>query len=440
MAKSPTTVQWPADKVERRKVSDLVPYARNARTHSPEQVDQIAASIREWGWTTPVLIDESGGIIAGHGRVLAAQKLGIAEVPTMTATGWTEAQKKAYILADNKLALNAGWDTELLKVELSDLKELDFDLPLIGFGDDELAALLADKTEGLTDPDDVPEPPVNPVTMLGDVWVLGKHRIVCGDSTKAEDVAALMGRDRARLVFTDPPYGVKYQSNMRTKSAKFEVLENDDQLLEIGPSISSYSDGWIFVWTSWKVQNKWIDLLAEFGYPTNMVIWHKPGGGIGDLKKTFSSDYEVALVWNRGAELEGKRIGSVWTVNKDGAATYVHPTQKPVALAVEAMDKTTKPGSVVLDLFSGSGSTLIACEMSGRVGRVMELAPPYVDVAIKRWQDFTGQKAVLEATGQTFEEVNEVRYATGEWKKDAAGSYDVAIKEKRKKHVASGSA
>ena len=387
--------KWPADKVERRKVSELIPYARNARTHSDAQVRQIAASIEEWGWTNPILIDEKSTIIAGHGRVMAADKLGLKDVPVMVASGWSEAQKKAYVLADNQLALNAGWDTEMLSLELKDL-EGEFDLDLIGFGEDFLAGLLIDGTEGLTDPDEVPEAPEEPQAKLGDVYKLGKHRLVCGDSTSADSVQKIMGDEFADLGFTDPPYGVEYQSNMRTKSDKFEVLANDDTELDIAPIIELFSKGWVFVWTSWKVQTRWIDNLAAFGYPTNIVIWHKPGGGIGDLKKTFSSDYEVALVWNRGAELCGKRIGSVWTVNKDGASTYVHPTQKPVALACEAIDKTTKPGAVVLDMFGGSGSTLIACEMTGRTARIVELDPAYIDVIIKRWEDFTGEKAELE--------------------------------------------
>jgi DNA modification methylase len=399
------SIKWPADKVERRKVSDLIPYARNARTHSDAQVAQIAASITEWGWTTPVLVDETGKIIAGHGRIMAARKLGLTEVPVMVATGWSEAQKKAYVLADNQLALNAGWDVDLLKVEVGDLDAEGFNLDLIGFDDKLLADLLAEPSEGLTDQDEVPEAPAEPVTVAGDVWVMGKHRLMCGDSTSIDAVDALMAGDKADMVFTDPPYGVEYQSNMRTKSAKFDVLANDDQLMDISPIIEAFSTGWVFVWTSWKVQTKWIEMFSGFGYPTNIVIWHKPGGGIGDLKKTFSSDYEVALVWHRGAELCGKRIGSVWTINKDGASTYVHPTQKPVALAEEAMDKTTNPKAIVLDLFGGSGSTLIAAEKNARVARLMELDPKYCDVIITRWQDFTGQKAVHEATGKTFDEM-----------------------------------
>lgn len=207
VAPNPSPATWPADAVERRPLAALVPYARNARTHSDAQVAQIAASIREWGWTTPVLVDEAGGIIAGHGRVMAARTLGIADVPVMVARGWTDAQKKAYVLADNKLALNAGWDDALLRVELEDLKFEGFDLGLTGFADLELAALLAETTEGLTDPDDVPEAPAEPVTVPGDVWVLGRHRIVCGDSTDPLVVDRLMQGKEADLCFTSPPYG-----------------------------------------------------------------------------------------------------------------------------------------------------------------------------------------------------------------------------------------
>ena len=388
---------WPVDR--------LRPYERNARTHSVEQVAQIAASIVEFGFTNPILVDSSDGIIAGHGRLSAAQELGLKTVPVVVLDHLSERQRKAYILADNQLALNAGWDTDLLRGELQDLAEQDFDLSLIGFSDDELADLLPE-IEQLApedaDADAVPEPPEEPITKPGDVWLLGKHRVMCGDSTDTLAVEKVMDGKRAALVFTDPPYGVEYQSNMRTKSPKFDVLANDDQFLDIAPIVEAYSTGWVFIWTSWKVQTKWIDLFDGFGYPTNIVIWHKPGGGMGDLTKTFSSDYEVALVWNRGAELCGKRIGSVWTINKDGAATYVHPTQKPVALPEEALDKTTERGALVLDLFGGSGSTLIACEKTGRQARLMELDPRYCDVIVKRWQQFTGKTAKLEGTGEPF--------------------------------------
>ena len=398
----------PADKVEQWPIDKLVPYAKNSRTHSEEQIAQLAASIKEWGFTSAVLVDEEGGIIAGHGRVMAARKLGMESLPVMVAAGWTDAQKRAYVIADNKLALNAGWDNDLLALELGELGDLGFDVELTGFTADEIQALMpVDLNEGLTDPDDAPAPPENPITRLGDVWILGKHRVMCGDSTSIDAVEKLMDGRKADMVFTDPPYKVEYQSNKRTKSAKFDVLKNDDTFLDIAPIIEACSTGWVFVWTSWKVQTKWIDQFQSMGYPTNIVVWHKPGGGIGDLKKTFFSDYEIALVWHRGAELCGKRIGSVWTVNKDGASTYVHPTQKPVALAEEALNKTTRASAVIMDLFGGSGSTLIACEKTARDCRMMELHPKYCDVIIKRWQDFTGKKAINAETNQPFAEVTD---------------------------------
>lgn len=393
-----------------RSISDLIPYANNSRTHSEEQVNQIASSIKEWGFTNPVLIDEEGGIIAGHGRVMAAKKLNFEDVPCIIMSGLNEAQRKAYVIADNQLALNAGWDLDALKLEVDALKEFEFDVDLLGFDDDFMDGLLEpEETEGLTDEDAVPEITEHPVTVEGDVWVLGDHRLMCGDSTSIDAVEVLMSGQLADMVHTDPPYGVEYQSNMRTKSEKFAMLKNDDEFLDIAPVIDVCSKGWVFVWTSWKVLTQWIDQFEAFGYPTNQVIWYKPGGGIGDLKKTFSSDYETALVWHRGAELTGKRIGSVWKIGKDGASDYVHPTQKPVALPEEAIDKTTRRGAKVLDLFGGSGSTLIACEKTNRKAFLMELDPKYCDVIIKRWQDFTGRKATLESIGETFEELSNGR-------------------------------
>ena len=374
---------------------DLIPYARNTRTHSDEQVNQIVSSIKEFGFTNPVLIDKESMIIAGHGRVMAANKLKLSKVPTICLDHLTEAQKKAYIIADNRLALNAGWDEDMLKVELEELNDLEFDISLLGFEDNEIESLLSEPTEGLTDEDAVPDLPEEPTTKLGDLWILGEHRLLCGDSTSIDAVDKLMDGNKADMVFTDPPYGVSYQSNMRTKSEKFDVLTNDDQLLDITPIIEVFSTGWVFIWTTWKVIDKWIDNTKSFGYPNNVVIWSKGGGGIGDLKKTFSTDYEMALVWNRGNQLCGKRIGSVWKVDKDKAIDYKHPTQKPVALAVEAFDKTTKHGQSILDLFLGSGSTLIAAEKTNRKCYGMELDPKYCDVIIQRWEEFTGNKAEL---------------------------------------------
>mgnify|MGYP003135531614 CR=1 FL=1 len=393
-------------KIEYVETAKLVPYARNSRTHSDEQLSQICASIKEFGFTNPVLIDHEGVIIAGHGRTMAAQRLEMKEVPCLRLSHLTDAQKKAYVIADNKLALNAGWDDEMLAIELQELSDVDFDLSLTGFDDAELASLMAEAVqEGLTDEDSVPDAPEKPITVEGDVWLLGNHRLMCGDSTSVDAVDKLMNNKIAQMVFTDPPYGVAYQSNMRVKSDKFDVLKNDDLILDIAPIIEIFSKGWVFIWTSWKVLPQWLEQFVSFGHPTNQIIWFKGGGGIGDLEKTFISDYETALVWNRGAKLLGKRIGSVWSINKDGAATYLHPTQKPVSLAVEALDKTTNRSMNILDVFGGSGSTLIACEKLSRNGFIMELDPKYCDVIIKRWQDFTGKTAIHEQTNKTYKQL-----------------------------------
>lgn len=390
-----------------RPVDKLVPYANNARTHSAEQVGQIAASIAEFGFTNPLLVTPEDVIIAGHGRLLAAQKIGMTEVPCIIVSGLTDAQRRALILADNRLALSAGWDEQLLAMELQSLVDDGYNLSLTGFDEDELAKFLGsdEGTEGLTDEDAVPEPPVEPVTVLGDVWLLGKHRLMCGDSTSIDAVEKLMDGKKADMVFTDPPYGIEYRSNMRTKSAKFDVLKNDDIELDIAPIIDAFSKGWVFIWTTWKVIAKWIDKTSLLGYPSNMIVWHKGGGGIGDLKGTFSTDWEVALVFNRGAQLCGKRIGSVWSIGKDAAAHYLHPTQKPVALAVEAIDKTTQAKANILDLFLGSGSTLIACEKTGRTCYGMELSPAYIQVILQRWADFTGKDPIRENDGASFKEL-----------------------------------
>ncbi len=391
--------------LEEWKVSDLIEYARNPRKND-HAVDKVAAAIREFGFRVPILAKSDKTVVDGHLRLKAAKKLGLETVPVMLCDDMTDAQIKAFRISVNRVAEFAEWDEELLRVEFAELADLGFDLELTGFGLEEIEALEPEQiAEGLTDEDVAPEVQADPVSKLGDVWLLGKHRVMCGDSTSIESVEALLEGRKAQMVHTDPPYGVEYQSNMRTKSAKFEVLKNDDSFLDIAPVIDACSEGWVFVWTSWKVLTKWIDQFEGFGYPSNQVIWYKPGGGIGDLKRTFASDYETALVWHRGAELTGKRIGSVWKVSKDGATEYLHPTQKPVALAEEALDKTTKPGWLILDLFGGSGSTLIACEKTGREARLMELDPKYVDVIIRRWQDFTGKQAVHEATGKTFEEL-----------------------------------
>lgn len=384
----------------------LEPYARNSRTHSERQVEQIAASITEFGFTQPILVDGKNGIIAGHGRLLAALSLGMAEVPTIELSALSEAQKRAYVIADNKLTLNGGWDDAVLADELKALGEEGFDLSLTGFDDVELVSFLA-TGEGLTDPDEVPDAPAQAVTRLADVWMLGNHRLICGDSTDTETVTHLMDGKLADMVFTDPPYGVSFQSGMSKggTATRFDKLANDDRMLDIAPVIAGAlrNDGAMFIWTSHQVYPQWREQFSEFYKHT--IIWHKPGGGIGDLKGNYATDYELCLFGVKGAvRFRGKRGMAVWNIAKDGVTSYLHPTQKPVALAVRAIEDFTDAGYVVLDLFGGSGSTLIACEQTGRVARMAELDPTYADVIVMRWQAFTGREAVLAGTSATFAE------------------------------------
>jgi DNA modification methylase len=396
--------QWPADKVERRKVADLIPYARNSRTHSAEQVGQIAASIKEWGWTVPILIDPDGGLIAGHGRILAAQKLGLVDVPCMVAEGWTIAQKQAYIIADNKLALNAGWDDEMLKIELGELDDLDFDLSLTGFDTDELAAFLDEPTDGLTDEDAVPDAPAVPVTVEGDVWLLGRHRLMCGDSTSIDAVEKLMDGRAVDMIFTDPPYNVSFNG----RSGKHDVIKNDnlaatdftDFIGEVCSVIALQGAKAVYVWCNWKFYG---ELQGRLPYKA-CIVWAKNVFGLG---RGYRHQHEFCL-FNGSVDDAIKNESDLWEVKKD--SKYVHPTQKPVALSVRAFGNHIKLLSV-LDLFGGSGSTLIGAEQTGRDAYVMELDAKYCDVIIKRWQDFTGQTATLEATGQTYDELQAERVA-----------------------------
>lgn len=389
------------------KIRDLVKYDNNPRTHSDNQISQLVGSIQEFGFTNPVLIDNKNNIIAGHGRSEAANLAGLDEVPCIVLDGLSEEQKKAIVIADNQLALNAGWDLDLLKGEVLDLGENEFDLDLLGFDGGFLDDLLSDEDELELIEDEAPEAQEDPISKTGDVWLCGNHRVMCGDSTSIDDVEKLMAGEKASLVFTDPPYGVSYRSNYRSnmRKDKFDILKNDDVFLDICPIIEMFSDGWVFVWTAWKVLVKWIEMFEGFGYPTNIIIWNKGGGGMGDLEGTFSSDYEVAMVWNRGAKITGKRIGSVWSIGKDSSISYEHPTQKPVSLAAEAIDKTSNRNDVVLDLFGGSGSTMIACEQTSRKARIMELDPRYADVIVKRWEKLTEEFATLESSGERFNEL-----------------------------------
>ena len=394
---------WPADNVIRRKVSALVPYARNSRTHSPEQVDQIAASIKEWGFTTPILVDTDGQIIAGHGRLLAAQKLGLDEVPTMTAEGWTDAQKKAYVIADNKLALNAGWDNAMLAVEMQELGDLGFDLDLTGFGKDEIGALFPNETTGLTDEDAVPEVPLVPITAEGDVWLLGRHRLMCGDSTSIDAVERLIARSKIDLVHTDPPYGISESAAKRVSRETNSLAKSNSHLPEFNDATTDAAkdafalcEGMGIKRQVWWGANYYAHALPE---TANWFVWDKR---VEEKQKDVNSDCELAWVKSKWSSVRiFRHLWKGLIKESEKGQARVHPTQKPVAL-VEWVIDYYRDVKTVLDLFGGSGSTLIGCEKKNCDAFLMELEPYYCDVIIKRWQDFTGQEATHAETGQTF--------------------------------------
>ena len=407
----------PADKVEQWPIEKLIPYAKNSRTHSEEQVAQIAASIKEWGFTTAVLVDESGSIIAGHGRLMAARKLGLKSLPVMVAKDWTEAQKRAYVIADNKLALNAGWDNDLLALELGELGDLGFDLELTGFTDEEIKALMpVDVTEGLTDPDEAPPLPDNPVTRPGDVWVMGNHRLLCGDSTSVDDLAKLCENQAVDMWLTDPPYNVAYEGGTKEKLTIKNDSMGDDQFRQFLRDAYTAADtvmkaGAVFyIWHPQGRDSIWFRLACEdAGWnPRQTLIWKKSSLVLGRMD--YHQQHEPCLYgWKEGA-------GHLWASDRKQttilefdkpARNGEHPTMKPVALFEYQLLNNTKGGDIVLDSFGGSGTTLIAAEKNGRVARLMELDPKYCDVIVKRWQDFTGKIATHAETGEPFAEVKD---------------------------------
>lgn len=399
--------------IQPRPIEGLIPYARNSRTHSDDQVAQIAASIREFGWTNPVLVDGDNGIIAGHGRVLAARKLGLTEVPCIELVHLSEAQKKAYIIADNKLAMNAGWDNELLALEFAELQGLGFDLDLTGFDAEELVALMpVEVPEGLTDEDAVPEAPAEPVTKPGDVWLLGKHRVMCGDSTSIEALEQLCGGQLVDMWLTDPPYNVAYEG--KTKDAL--TIKNDsmadDQFRQFLRDSYVAADavmkpGAVFyIWHADLEGYNFRGAAQDAGWKVRQcLIWRKSTLVMG--RQDYHWNHETCLYgWKDGA-------GHLWAADRKQTTVLEfdkpqrngeHPTMKPVALFEYQLLNNTKGGDIVLDSFGGSGTTLIAAEKNGRVARLMELDGRYVDVILRRWAEFTGKDPVLESTGQTFAE------------------------------------
>ncbi|HMR35905.1 site-specific DNA-methyltransferase [uncultured Paracoccus sp.] len=396
----------------------LVPYARNARTHSEDQIAQIAASIAEFGFTNPILIGGDAVIIAGHGRLMAAQKLGLAEVPVIVLDHLTEAQRRALVIADNRIAENAGWDEELLRAELESLREIDFDLDLIGFSEAELDALLGDfdaSEDGAVDgEDEVPEPPVEPISRPGDLWIMGNHRLLCGDSTVATDVDKLLAGVKPMLMVTDPPYGVEYDPSWRNQSGAARTKRtgkvlNDDR--------ADWREAWAlfpgdvaYVWHGALHATTVADSLIACGFNIrSQIVWAKDRLVLsrGDYHWQHEPCWYAVRKTGKGHWAGDRKQTTLWHIaNRDQDAETVHGTQKPVECMRRPILNNSSPGQAVYEPFMGSGTTLIAAETTGRVCYGIELNPAYVDVAITRWQNLTGQAAVLEGTDKTFADLS----------------------------------
>ena len=404
-----------ARRIEHWPLENLIPYTRNPRTHSDAQDAQIAASIAAFGFNNPILVDTKAGIIAGHGRLLAARKLQLAEVPIIVLDHLTEAQKRAYILADNQLALNAGWDDTLLAAELTALQNEDFNLDLIGFEDQELARLLAaqDAAEGLTDEDAVPELPETPISTLGDLWILGDHRLLVGDATDTDAVERLMAGAPADLVFTDPPYNVDYEGYTEERlKIKGDRMSDADFKKFLEAAFRSYrtvvkpgASMYLCHSSSW--QREFQNALEVAGFEVRcQIVWAKNtfAWGFGRYKFQHEPLFYCHVAGEKDPWYGDKTQSTLWQEKKP-AANRIHPTAKPVELIERALLNSSKSGDVVADLFGGSGSTLIGCERRGRQARLMEIDPKYADCIVRRYQEYTGKQAVLDGEGNTFEEV-----------------------------------
>jgi DNA modification methylase len=408
------TISWLADKIEQWPTAKLVPYARNARTHSASQVAQIAASIAEFGFTNPILAGSDGVIVAGHGRLAAAQKLGIATVPVVILDHLTPTQRRALVIADNRIAENAGWDDAMLQVELAALQDDNFDLSLTGFDADALADLLAGEetsTEGQTDEDSVPDAGPS-ITRPGDVWICGNHRVICGDSTDASTYDTLMAGEIADMVFTDPPYNVDYANTAKDKMRGTDrpILNDNlgagfhDFLLAALTPTLAHCRGGIYV----AMSSSELDVLQSAfrtagGKWSTFIIWAKHTFTLGHAD--YQRQFEPILY---GWPAEGTRHwcgardqGDVWNIKKPHK-NDLHPTMKPVELVERAVRNSSRPGDIVLDSFGGSGTTMIASEKSDRKARLIELDPKYVDVIVRRWQDYAGAQATRQSDGVAF--------------------------------------
>lgn len=369
-----------ATKIEWMSVETLIPYAKNARTHSDEQVAQIAGSIKEFGFNNPVLIDKENSIIAGHGRLMAARKLGMDKVPVVQLDHMTEAQRKAYVLADNRIALNSGWDAGMLSLELQELKD-DIDLSLLGFDADELDALLnpIEETEGLTDEDAVPDVPDEPKTKLGDIYILGNHRLMCGDSTSIGDIDKLMIGVYPDLIHTDPPYGM----NAVSKSSVLKANYGTDIMGDDNPDVAKDAFNLIYglypdAKQIWWGANYYCSVLPD---SECWLVWDKNNGQ--------SDQTDCELAWANFRSVVRQFTQASEKTNR------VHPTQKPVSLMEWIIKRFNLSSKTIADYFGGSGSTLIAAEKNGLQAFIMEFDPKFCDVIVKRWEEFTGKKAVL---------------------------------------------
>lgn len=424
---------WAVDRVK--------PYEKNPRSIPEKAVAKVAASLSEFGFQKPIVVDEQGVVIAGHVMLKAAIKAGITRVP-VAISSLSPAQAKAYRLADNRTAQETDWIDDLLRSEIDELKGLDFDLNLTGFDDRELQKLLSDDAE-LARAEETPEAPVNPVTVLGDVWLLCNHRIVCGDSTKADDVDKALNGVKPHLMVTDPPYGVNYDptrtSDNKAKSGK--VL-NDDR--------ADWTEAWAlfpgtaaYVWHASMFTSTVLESLETVGFERRaMIIWAKDRMtlGRGHYHWQHEPAWYVVRKGGNGNWCGARDQTTVWNIKAREDGGHGHGTQKPVECMRRPIVNNSSPGQAIYEPFSGSGTTIIAAEMTGRVCHAIELNPAYVDVAVKRWQDFTGQKATLESTGQTFEEVDEQRYAKTGAPDNSAACYDAAIAKLREQHEASSAA
>jgi DNA modification methylase len=410
-----SSLTWPAANVEIWPIEKVIANPGNARIHAPEQIEQIRASLREFGWTMPVLVRENGMLIAGHGRLEAAKLEGITEVPTIVARGWTEAQCQAYAICDNKLTDSSHWDEELLRLELGDLQAAGFDLALTGFDHGELDRLLVVERDLDADPDEAPEPPAEPISKPGDLWICGEHRVLCGDATKLADLEKVLGGELADMCFTDSPYNVNYSNSTKDKKrGKSRPLLNDALGEEFGAflydaciNILTVTKGAVYMCMSSSELDTLQKAFREAGGKwSTFVIWAKNTFTLG--RSDYQRQYEPILYgWKQGADhywCSDRDQGDVWFFDKP-TKNDLHPTMKPVALVERAIRNSSKSRDIVLDPFGGSGTTLIAAERTGRRARLIEIDPKYVDVVVQRWQEQTGRTARLDPSGQSFSEM-----------------------------------